>query len=250
MDPETITPKSASEQNAETLAAELARYHDVLLPGAAATLAELPGWYPRDARLSRAQLAEKVAERLFGKGSHYARHLNPEAPKPAEGQSAVRLALARIPEIREDKREELAASLGAELNHLPAHQVLVKILAKLESPSWRETCGTLAVRPGLSSSAARVRDVIVAHFHEVPLAMRDDLAKSFASNGVDASDETVVRQLATMLSRKPIAAKYGVAPIGDDDYRHRYSRALHGSRSGATSPESDPTKPRRPSLVR
>lgn len=249
MEPETPTLPTAAEHNAALLAEELRR-HD-LLPGAAETLARLPGWYPHDQRLSRGQLAEKVAERL-APDTYYARYLNPEAPKPPEYESSVRTALRRFPELREDKREELMAALGPELHGQPICRVVAAISAKLDDPQFRNQYATTNNALPMPVGGDRVVSLLGEHFPEMRLGLREEFARSFASHGLDGNDETVVRQIAGSLKFPKIAEKWGVPPIRDGDYRLRFSRTLHGARDGATPRSSDPSEPapRRMSLVR
>lgn len=210
--------------------AELNRYGDRLLPGAAERLAAV--WKPLG-NMPPAELANAVATRLEEKPA--ARFLNPEHKPPTmpNGQplAPLRQALDRYSDqIDQASRDALLKRWSVDAAGLSPGAVARMVVSRLAKPEY----AAFVKHPAAPLSGAQKHmDLIEAHFPEVPSENRRALAEELSrrpGGRVRASDTTTVRFIASVLSVPPVGKRFTSSgnPLATDDERRTFteSRAM------------------------
>jgi hypothetical protein len=223
--PETTPPPSA----ADVVTAEVARYGDHLLPGAAEKIGHL--WQSL-ASLSPDKRAEKIHEGLTGHLG--ARWLNPEAApaKLENGQpfSPLRQTLSRhAGELMPGAVDTLTAAWSAELARKTPSQIEGEVVRRLATRDAEPFLKAIRVVP---AHEQKIVDRLSRHFGELGPTGAAALARDLSHQLTGRSDHAFVIAVASRLTYGPFAAKYQTATLDGNDPRLRGQFSTPAARSG------------------
>jgi hypothetical protein len=258
-DQQTETEAPARQTGEGALAADLRRYGDALVPGAAEVLARRN---QQLAQLPPAERAEKIATLM--ESPLWANFRNPEH-RPASlenGQplSPVRAALSRhAAELVPGAVESLTQAWSASLAHLKPAQIAGEVVRRLAE---RDNRHHLASPPPLPANEQRLHAFLNQHFPELQGAAAKGRFVRERARELDPAgrpDHEALKAIAGQLRLAPVAARYGLTPLEPDDARI-LGRPRGGPSSGLTKahepargpdgkfaqPPADPAKRRPP----
>jgi hypothetical protein len=203
------------------VAAELRRYGEEFLPGAAEKIGAV--WNDLGSLPPHA-IAQAVAERLARGGAMVDRFRDPEyvAPKLPNGAapSPLRAALLRnADQLRPGAVDELAAAWALDTAGMSPSRTSGEVARRL---GLRENEGYLAAPPAPPAHEQRIASVVLDHFGDV---FSPEGASRFARERSqqlrNMPDREVVRQVAGALRAGPVRDRYGASALASDEPRDR-----------------------------